>query len=345
MKRLLALACACGGWMASIAIVSAQPADTAAVIPPQTNNASDQSSPPPTVFRDPRTGQLIQQEFKTVDQPVTTWQRKFVDRTVVTPQTVIENQQVPQTYYVAKTEYVMQSKLKGWWNPFAQPTYAYEYVPVTRWVPQTQMVARQVPTVKMLASTEKVAIDEPVQTMQKVTQVVTKPLPANAPINNTAGVLPPGAVTTNAYAANGYAPNGYAPNGYAANAYAANAYTANAYAQRAYQPPAYQPPAYQPPVNSYASNAYAASSSQPLVASVPLFNRQPTQTFQPGTLLKAPFTGLRDIVRATTAPFTGQNAYRPGNSGYAQPVNIAAQPNAGWGRDPNQAGMPATLVR
>jgi hypothetical protein len=51
--------------------------------------------------------------------------------------------------------------------------------------------------------------------------------------------------------------------------------------------------------------------------------------------------GLRDIVRATTAPFKSQSNY----GSYVQPMNVASQPNVGWGRDFNQAGMPATIVR
>lgn len=321
MKRLLALTCLGCCWLSHSTFAQA-PADAqtpaAANTPPQSGN----------IYRDPRTGQLYQQEYQTVDQPVTTWQRKLVSRTVVTPQTVIENQQVPQTSYVAKTEYVLQTKLKGWWNPLAQPTYAYEYVPVTRWVPQTQMVTKQVPTVKMLATQEQVPIDEPVQTTQKVTQLVMRPLPANSAPNTTAS-LPPGAVTTNAYAAN-QQPNLPPP---------------------AYQRPAFAGPAMGWPAPAYGNTAlayranpygtYGASNGQPLVASVPILGRQPSQTFQPGTLLKAPMSGLRDIVRATTAPFNGQSNY----SSYAQPMNVATAPNANWGRDFNQAGMPATIVR
>lgn len=327
MKRMLAIACMGCGWMATTSSLAQTPdnqpgANT--LTPPATNSALP-------VYRDPRTGQLYQQELQTVDQPVTTWQRKLVTQTVVTPQTVVENQQVSQTYYVAKTEYVLQTKLKGWWNPLAQPTYAYEYVPVTRWVPQTQMVTRQVPTVKMLARTEQVAVDEPVQSTQKVTHVVMRPLPATAAAGNTAGALPPGAVTTNAYAHN------QAP-AYQSNAYP-SPYQRPAYgAQPVAQPAAWTAPAY---ANNGYGNAYGRSNSQPLVASVPVLGRQPTQSIQPGSLLKAPINGLRDIVRATKAPFNGQSAY----SSYAQPMNIASQPNSNWGRDFNQAGMPATVVR
>lgn len=317
MKRWLALTCLGCGWATSATFAQAPDANTAS------NASSGAAAAQPQqnlVYRDPRTGQLYQQETQTIDQPVTRWERKLVNRTVVTPQTVIENQQVPQTYYVAKTEYVLQSKLKGWWNPLAQPTYAYEYVPVTRWVPQTQMVTKQVPTVKMLATQEQVPIDEPVQTTQKVTQIVMRPLPSNSAAPTT-GALPPGAITTSAYAFN---------------------------AQPRSVPPIYQRPAVfsQPQISppstyAYASRGYAPSNAQPLVPSVPILGRQPSQAVQPGTLLKAPLTGLRDIVRATTAPFNGQSTY----SSYAQPMNVATVPNSSWNRDLNQTGMPATVVR
>lgn len=325
MKRWLAFTCLGCGWLTSSTFgqaPDAQPVGSAGSAAGASQAAGSQSAQPQTnaVYRDPRTGQLYQQELQTVEQPVTTWQRKLVSRTVVTPQTVIENQQVPQTYYVAKTEYVLQSKLKGWWNPLAQPTYAYEYVPVTRWVPQTQMVTKQVSTVKMLATQEQVPVDEPVQTTQKVTQVVMRPLAPGGTVGGQAA-LPAGAITTEAYASNGRVAVGVP----------------------SYQRPAAMGQPYIAPRGGYgyASNVYGASNSQPLVASVPILGRQPSQTVQPGALLKAPLTGLRDIVRATTAPFNGQSTY----SSYAQPMNIATAPNANWNRDFNQAGMPATVVR
>ncbi len=140
------------------------------------------------------------------------------------------------------------------------------------------------------------ARDEPVQTTQKVTQVVMRPLPPTAAANNMAstlpGSLPPGAITTNAYAYN---------------------------QSRAYQRPVYPAPATAQPAAwtapAQASYAYGRSNNQPLVASVPLLGRQPSQSIQPGSLLKAPINGLRDIVRATTATFNGQASY----SSYAQP--------------------------
>ncbi|MCC6510231.1 MAG: hypothetical protein IT423_14090 [Pirellulaceae bacterium] len=266
------------------------------------------------LIRDPRTGELYQQELQTVEQPVTQWRRKYVDRTVMTPQTVLENQQVPQTTYVATTEYVMQQRLKGWWNPLAEPTYAYEYVPVTRWVPQTTMITRQVPVVKMISRTEQVPVDEPVTTTQKVTQVVLRKLPQNA-------VGPAGVASPTAFA-----------------------YQRPAFGQSPAAVARNQPPAAYPGTNpvNYPVNypvAYPASNSQPLLASVPVLSQQRMLPWQPGTLITAPVSGLRNIVRSATAPLAGSQA------NYAAPMNVASRPSATWGRDANQAGMAATVVR
>lgn len=262
------------------------------------------------LYRDPRTGELYQQELQTVDQPVTHWQRKLVERTVVTPQTVIENQQVPQTVYVAKTEYVLQTRLKGWWNPLAQPTYAYEYVPVTRWFPQTQMITQQVPATKMIARTEQVPIDEPVQTTQKVTHVIMRKLPQNM-----------GTIVS--------APSTVRPTSPAAWAVNTQAYRP---ALQAYPPVLQSWPAQTPPT------AHPSMHSQPLIASVPILSQQRVLPWQPGTLLTAPVNGLRSIVRSGPFPSSGQ-------ANYAAPLNVASRPVTSWSRDPNQLGMPATVVR
>ncbi len=262
MKRLLALICTCCGWLIAWSAQAQTPDSLPGAAPAVGaggNGASTTS--PPTLYRDPYTGQLYQQELHTVDVPVTNWQRKLVNRTVVTPQTVVENQQVPQTYYVAKTEYVLQTKLKGWWNPFAQPTYAYEYVPVTRWIPQTQMVTRQVPTVKMLAQTEQVPVDEPVQSTQKLTQVVMRPLPANA---QPGGALPPNPQLANVQPANPQQ-QFTAPRLAASNAYA-----------NSLPPAQFRPASSVQPSYGY-QNAYGRSNAQPLLASVPVLGRQPAQ--------------------------------------------------------------------
>ncbi len=325
MDRSVAIAaiCVC---VASTQMARGQsPSDQTQLNPSANATVQANASNAPTLYRDPRTGELYEQVVQTIDQPVTQWQRKVVERTVVTPQQVIENVQVPQTYYVARTEYVLDSKLKGWWNPFRDPTYAYEYVPVTRWVPQTQMVTRQVPATKMIARTEQVPVDEPVQTTQKVNQVTYRKLPPTAAPSAVASAPP---VNMSAPVS----PRNYAYQPPATTAYANRTFSNpnpaawNAQAQ-------YQLVQQTPPVAPY-----GRSNSQPLVASVPVLSQQRPLAWQPGTLIEKPMSGLRNIVRSATAPLNGQATY-------AAPMNIASVPSTGWHRDPNQSGMPATVLR
>lgn len=298
MKRTLAIA------LLSISVPTAPFVAAQSAAQPATTagggggSAAVNAAPPPALIRDPRTGRLYKQELKSIEQPVTRWQRKLVDRTIVVPQTVIENRQVPQTTYVAQTEYVLQQRLKGWWNPFAQPTYAYEYVPVTRWVPQTQMVTQQVPTVKMVPKTEQIAIDEPVQTTERVERlVVTEVTPAASSVAPSISTSPGSQLAA-------------APS-----------------SQTAYSYPVTTVPGFNP-----------AMQTQPLVARIPVLSQQRILPWQPGTLLTAPASQLRSIVRGPAMPAAQSN--------YHTPTAVAARPGSTvWGRDLNQSGMPATVVR
>jgi hypothetical protein len=49
------------------------------------------------------------------------------------PQVTTEYQSYPQTYVAPVTEYQWVARYRGWWNPFVQPYWSHELVPVTRW--------------------------------------------------------------------------------------------------------------------------------------------------------------------------------------------------------------------
>jgi hypothetical protein len=49
------------------------------------------------------------------------------------PQVTTEYQTHPQTYVAPVTEYQWVARYRGWWNPFVQPYWSHELVPVTRW--------------------------------------------------------------------------------------------------------------------------------------------------------------------------------------------------------------------
>lgn len=302
MRRSLAV----GGLLTVLACGAGGYAQTAGSAAPAAGNQPGSGTPAQaTLFRDWRTGKLYKQELQTVEQPVTRWQRKLVDRTVVVPQTVIENQQVPQTIYVPKTEYVMQQRLKGWWNPFAQPTYVYEYVPVTRWLPQTQMVTQQVATVKSIPHTEKVPVDEPVQATERVERlVISEVAPSVSNIASNAG-------------------SGTAPS---ATGWTSANNTALAGLQSV------------TPQYTVGVAPQPSMQAQPLIARIPVLSQQRVLPWQPGTLISGTTAKLRSIVRGPAVPVSGQ-------ANYGSSLNVATRTDASWGRDANQVGMRATVIR
>ncbi|MGN6546655.1 MAG: hypothetical protein ACTHK7_16490 [Aureliella sp.] len=300
MKRSLAV----GGLLTVVACGAGGYAQTAGTAAPAAGGAGAPAQA--TIFQDWRTGKLYKQEVQAVEQPVTRWERKLVDRTVVVPQTVIENRQVPQTIYVPKTEYVMQQRLKGWWNPFAQPTYVYEYVPVTRWVPQTQMITQQVPTVKSVPRTEKVVVDEPVQTTERVEKLVISEVSPAA--SGTAASL---ASSAGAPSSSGWTS--------ANNAALAGLQSAT-------------------PQYTVGVAPQPSMQTQPLLARIPILSQQRILPWQPGTLIAGTASKMRSIVRGPALPASGQTTY--GSS-----MNVASRPDAAWGRDANQMGMRATVIR
>jgi hypothetical protein len=174
-------------------------AEDPAAPPPNTadNRPSAQSHAPngpgkTWIVRDPATGRLFQQQLVPVHVPVTRWEAKTVEQTVYEPKIATHLQHTPQTTYTPSTRYVMQSKLRGWWNPLQTPVQAYEYVPVTQWVPQTQQLPHPVTTQQWVAKQQKIVIYQPVQateTHQKLVQTEL-PQPSGAALNPTLAQAP-----------------------------------------------------------------------------------------------------------------------------------------------------------
>jgi hypothetical protein len=154
---------------------------TAPSQPPQ--NAAVGNSVPPLppaswVVRDPTTGRLYQQQLANVTVPVTRMQATTVDQLSYELQTQTRVEQVPQTVFKGTTQYVLQPKLRGWWNPMREPVQSYESVPITTWEPQTQMALRPTVVQQWVAKPQKVVVYQPVQTVETRTQVIQTPLPS-----------------------------------------------------------------------------------------------------------------------------------------------------------------------
>lgn len=144
---------------------------------PNTNSPASTAPSKPWLVRDPTTGRVFQQQLVPVSVPVTRWEARTVEQTVYEPRATTQAQQVPQTTYSPNTQYVMQPKVTGWWNPLKQPVQAYQYVPVTNWTPQTQQVPNPAITQQWVPRQRKTVVYQPVQATEIRQQLVQTEVP------------------------------------------------------------------------------------------------------------------------------------------------------------------------
>ena len=291
-------------------------------------NPTAQAATKPWIVRDPATGRVFQQQLVPVTVPVTRWEAKTIDQTVYEPQFATNLQPYPQTTFVPKTEYVMQPKVRGWWNPLQQPVQSYEYVPKTTWVPQTQQLTKPVVTQNWVPKQQKIVVYQPVQATEVRQQLVQTELPQP-------GITPP-AGTQPAFTQ----PAGSPP-------------TAIAYNTR---PPLIRLPILAQqrvlPWPTANTNSYAAQPPAATYAQIPTQPVTPPAT-QPVTQLAAnpvlpppapaATSGLRPVVPyVPSPPFPiPRFATRP----YAAPLQPITSTQTASTRDTLQSGMQATVLR
>ena len=114
--------------------------------------------------------------------PQTTWETKEVTQTVYEPQVVTRNVPVHETVYVPQTRYILQSRVRGRWNPFRQPVTTYEYRPVTSWVPTTRTVNQAITSQQWVARQRTVQVPTPVQRTVAQQQLVQTEIPQPAAV-------------------------------------------------------------------------------------------------------------------------------------------------------------------
>lgn len=146
------------------------------------------------IVRDPVTGRLYQQELVTRSVPTTVWEVRPVTTTVYEPQQVVSNVPSQQVTYTPTTQYVMQPRLRGWWNPLRQPVQSYEFVPVTSWQPQTQTVQNPQTTTQWVPKQQVVYAPQPVQRLQTQQHIVSRELP-QPPAGHIPSAIPSGYAT------------------------------------------------------------------------------------------------------------------------------------------------------
>lgn len=131
--------------------------------------------------RDPVTGKLYFQQWVTESVPITRWENKQLTTTVYETQWVNQVDSTPQTVFRPQTQYVLQPYWKGAWNPFAQPTLAYQSKPVTTWmptaVPTNQVIAKPV----VVPRQQTITVPQPItetRTQQRLVQTEVPQSPA-----------------------------------------------------------------------------------------------------------------------------------------------------------------------
>ncbi len=146
--------------------------------PVSPNSAGDNGR----IVRDPVTGRVYFQQWVTETVPIVRWENKQITTTVYENQVV--NQVVPtnQTVYQPQTQYVLQPYWKGAWNPFQQPTLAYQSKPVTNWVPITVTQNQVVPRQQVVPKQQTITVPQPItetKTQQRLVQTEI-PQPSNS---------------------------------------------------------------------------------------------------------------------------------------------------------------------
>ena len=132
-----------------------------------------------SVFRDPFTGRTFQQQLVNVTVPTTVYEDKAVKQTYYEAQQRTSQVKHQQVVYVPQQSYVVETRLRGRWNPFRRPVYTYHYRPVTRWTPTIRDVMVPVTTQQFVPRERTVYVRQPVQRNQVTQQVVTTEIPSS----------------------------------------------------------------------------------------------------------------------------------------------------------------------
>lgn len=93
---------------------------------------------------------------RTVEEkvPEVAWQD--ATRTVYRPQYTTETRDVVRTTLTPVTEYTLQPYWVNRWNPFTEPSLAYQYVPRTRWEARSEVVKTPMQCCRMVPDTQSV---------------------------------------------------------------------------------------------------------------------------------------------------------------------------------------------
>jgi len=109
------------------------------------------------------THQIIQRQIPQVTYTEQT-------QTVYRDQCVTTTKDTVRTYWTPVTEYRIQQRLVGRWNPFIQPYFVYENVPTVRWEARREVVPVQTTSRQLVPATR--IVRTPVTTWRTVQEEV-----------------------------------------------------------------------------------------------------------------------------------------------------------------------------
>lgn len=134
------------------------------------DDASGQDGVPaqtrPGYYTDPNTGIIYRQVERMIERPVYETKMQSREQTVYVPQTVHETRPETRTVYTPITESVWQPRMTGRWNPFQQPSIAYDQVPQTRWEARNEVVQRTQSRTHWIAEKRNVDVPQSIVRME-----------------------------------------------------------------------------------------------------------------------------------------------------------------------------------
>jgi hypothetical protein len=104
--------------------------------------------------------------YRVTNRSIPTTEYQAREQKSFRPQVTTEYQSYAQTYVAPVTEYQWVARYRGWWNPFVQPYWSHEMVPVTRWEARPSTV--QVPVARTDWVEETKVVHVPVTTYRAV---------------------------------------------------------------------------------------------------------------------------------------------------------------------------------
>jgi hypothetical protein len=150
---------------------------------PPPNPGNTNSGNQGDIFTDPRTGITWRKVLRTFERPVMDQQFVTQQQTYLQPELVTTTRPLQRTLMIPVTQYELQTKWHGRWNPFVQPSLGYHYVPRTRFEPRVETIHVPSTETRYLQKTEMVQVPSPQLRVEKREEYVWERIstPGNMP--------------------------------------------------------------------------------------------------------------------------------------------------------------------